>query len=228
MKKRYHSNQSIYQLNLYGRYSDHSNRSLRFSQRSVSEKISGELAKSSQKMSEMTISPLSEWGKEEAYDLKLTDEISENELKGFAFGCITSLAHLTQAGKQSIEQALTDTMERELTSFVSLVQESEEAQREFTEYYRWSKKLISTTQPLLGNSNAPADELTQLRAQVMQCAERSMGKKYRAESLRKRIDFLIESVSEYVASTGVELGMPKLVMKKVSKALRGVLTAVSK
>ena len=231
MRKRHHTNQSKYQFSLNG---SSSNRALRGyakgASRSISKKLASEqtqiekLAKTNQE----SIDPLSGWSKEEGYEMKLADEISQNELKGFAFSCIESLANLAQSGKQSIDQVLASLVSEKLTSFVNLAQERQQTKREFKEYVAWCKQFISSVQPLLSTPSGPAQEMGQLTTQVMQCAERSMCQKYRSEALGKRVNFLVGAVADYVANTGVEMGFPKPVMVKVSKSVNRALTAVTK
>ncbi|MGJ8655240.1 MAG: hypothetical protein ACSHX6_02230 [Akkermansiaceae bacterium] len=230
MKKRYHTLPARQQFSLNG---SASNRSLRGSLKGlgggVSEKLAksvpqdGNLAKSNQE----SIDPLAEWDKEEEYEMKLADEISENELKGFTFGCIESLANLAGTEKQSLELVLADVVAEKLTTFSKLAQESQAAKVEFKEYANWSKQFITSVQPLLKDAAGPAQEVKQLTTQVMQCAERSMCQKYRSESLAKRVEFLEGAVAAYVANSGLELGFPGSVMGSVAGAVKRALAKVA-
>lgn len=181
------------------------------------------LAKSSIK----SIDPLTKWQKEEEFEMKLEHEITENELNGFTFRCIEALANFSKSG-QSMQVMLTELVREKLISFMNLAEESQQAKVEFREYVAWSKQFIATVQPLLSASAGPAQEVSQLTNQVMHCAERSMGQKYRVSALRSRVDFLVESVANYVASTGAEMGLPKPTMDKVAVAVRRALIEAAK
>lgn len=222
MRKRHHTNQSKFQFSLNG---SSSHRALRAHTKGATRRVSKKLAKANQEVQE-GISPLAEWDKEDHVEMRLADEISENELKGFTFSCIESLANLAQSKNQSIEQTLVGLANDKLKSFVKLAQESREAKIQFKEYLAWSKQFISSVQPLLSHPSGPAQEVSQLNTQMMQCAERSMCQKYRSETLAKRVDFLVGSVAEYVANAGVEMGFPKLVMSQVATLVSRALVTL--
>ena len=226
MRKRHHTNQSKFQFSLnFSLNGSSSHRALRSHTKGAARSVSKKLAKANQEGQE-GISPLANWDKEDHVEMRLADEISENELKGFTFSCIESLASLAQSENQSIEQTLVGLANEKLESFVKLAHESREAKSQFKEYVAWSKQLISSVQPLLSNPSVPAQEVSQLNAQIMQCAERSMCQRYRSETLAKRVDFLVGAVADYVVNTGVEMGFPKLVMNQVGTLVSRALVTL--
>lgn len=230
MKKRYHTNHSRYQFSLNGASSNRSLRgSLKGGSRSVSEKLAHDLLGVDKlaKSNEGGMLSFGDLAKEEGFEVKLADEIAENELKGFAFGCIETLAGLAGSAKKDLIEALTALAKEKLTAFVSLVEESKEAKMEFKQYASWSRKFISSVQPLLEGATGPAQEVSQLTTQVMQCAECSMCHKYRSETLAKRVVYLEGAVAAYVAGAGMEMGFPEKLMGSVADQVKYALAGIA-
>ncbi len=191
--------------------------------RGISQNLVSE-AKSEEKLAQNAIVPLADWQKEEEYEMKLEDELSVNELNGFAFSCIVSLANLaTKGNSDSVDEVITKLVDTELVTYAELVKESKAARIEFREYAAWSKKFITSVQPLLGASTGPTQEVGQLTTQVMQCAERCMCQKHRVGALSKRVDFLVGAVASYVGKLGMEMGFPEAVMNKVAASVERAL-----
>jgi hypothetical protein len=223
MKKRYHTNQKNHKFSLNGSFSNRSHRGeVRLTPRGISQNLASEV-KLEEKLAQNSIAPLADWQKEKEHEMKLEDELSKNELNGFAFSCIESLANLATKknpdSAQSVDEVITKLVNEELITYTELARESKAAGIEFREYAAWSKKFITSVQSLLSDSNAPSQEVDQLSTQVMQCAERSLCQKYRSGALNKRVDFLVDAVASYVGNVGLEMGLPEAVMNKVAASV---------
>ncbi len=223
MKKRYHTNQKNSMFTLNG---SSSNRLQRKRTSGIPRGISQNLAMKAnpeKKLAQNTMTPLAKWQKEEEYEMKLEDELSKNELNGFAISCIESLANLATKknpdSTQSVDKVITRLVNAELITYTELARESKAAEIEFREYAAWSKKFITSVQSLLSDSKAPTQEVDQLSTQVMRCAERSLCQKYRSGALNKRVDFLVNAVASYVGNIGLEMGLPEAVMNKVAASV---------
>ena len=223
MKKRYHTNRSRFQFLLNG---TSSNRSLRNTLKGVNVTANAKLANISKK-SDNDLLSFTEGSFNEGEEIKLADEISENELNAFSFGCIESIAGLSGSKGKNVDQVLLGVVREKLVTFVNLAQESREAKVAFKEYMTWSKQFISGVKPLLESDLAPDQEVDQLHEQAVQCAERSMSQKHRSESLSKRVEFLEERVADYLIQLGIEMGFPETVMQSVGNRVRHALGVVS-
>lgn len=227
MKKRYHTNQKNNRFSLNSSYSNRVKSGyLGGTSRGISRKLANE-AKSEGGLAQNAIVPLSNWRKEEEDEMKLEDELTVNELNGFAFSCIVSLANLAAKGNSgsvhSVDEVITQLVDTELMTYAELVKESKAAKIEFKEYAAWSKEFITSVQPLLSASTGPTQEVGQLTKQVMQCAERCMCQKHRAEVLSKRVDFLVGAIACYVGKVGTEMGFPEALMGKVAASVKRIL-----
>ncbi len=223
MKKRYHTNRSRFQFLLNG---SSSNRSLRNSLKGVGVTANNKLANISKSSDSYLLSSCEDSFDDEE-ELKLADEISENELNAFSFSCIESVAGLSGSKDKNIDKMLIAVIRQKLGTFVNLAQERLEAEAEFRGYVVWSKQFISGVQPLLNSELAPVQEVNQLNEQAVQCAERSLCQKYRSETLSRRVGFLEGEVADYLVQLGVEMGFPESVMQSVGRRVRRALGVIS-
>lgn len=216
MKKRQHTRQIIYSYEING---SRSGRSLRSSTRSVSREMSDKLAssaKNAHNVAKEEINPMSQWLQEEETVLKLANEINENELKQFSFTCIEVLATLSDGEKPYLLEALIGAVEAKLPTYVKLSSESQQAKVDFKEQRENTKQFMSEL-------SAPASD-----AKVLECVQQTMCQKYRSESLTQRVAFLQTAVPDYMAKVGLQIGLPKALMQKVSKALTVALIKCAK
>ena len=235
MKKRYHTNQKNFLFSLTNAASSRSkNRNAKQVSRGFSKNLAFEDHSDGNLVKKKTLplSAIASWIKKEECEMKLADEISTNELNLFAFSCIESLANLAQQKKadfsRSINEALFQIVNSKLISFTKLVDESKAAKIEFRESVARSKELISSVQPLTNSSAGALQEMGQITTQMMECAERAMSLKCRSAALSRRVEFLVEAVSDYVGEIGSVMGLPKPLMDKVAKSVRGVLVEMAK
>lgn len=229
MKKRYHTNQLRNQFTLSGSFSNRSqSMHCHSNTRGVSRKLesSAEAPEKLAKSSTKNTANSNNFMEEDQYEMKISDEISTNELNSYTLSCIESLASLSKSDK-SIQEVLTSLVREKLTSFSELALEAQRARVEYAEYSAWSKQFVSTVQPLLSNASGPAQEVSELTNQVMQCVEHRMSQKFRLGNLLKRVDFLVEAVAISVGKAGTDMGLPKSVMNKVSLAVSRALRHVA-
>jgi len=154
---------------------------------------------------------MSEWSQEEDIELKLADEITNNELKQFSFTCIEVLATLSEDQKPYLVDTLIGAVEAKLPTYVQLVAELEQAKEDFKEQSKSAKEFMNNIQSLTNDVKA------------LECVQQTMCQKYRADNLARRVVFLQKEVPSYVATIGSQIGLPKALMENVSRALVSAL-----
>lgn len=176
-----------------------------------------------------TESPCSIWSNDQAYESSIEDELSGSELKTFSFRCIETLANLANFDKgQTIPQALENLIKEDFASLITLIKEYKVAKHEFNENKTWTKKFVSSIQPLIEANSGPAREIAQLTDQAVKCVERSLCSKYTVQTLKSRINTIIESAPKFVKDTGKELHLPEPVMDKIAKHVRQAFLTIAK
>ncbi len=223
MKKRYHINPT---KSLFSHLKSISNRAKNHKARQTSQGFSQNLVfgvKSEEKLAASShgSSLFSQY--EQEAEIKLEQEITIRELNGFAFSCLDSLASIKLENQTDIRQVIYDQLrsivKQKLGNFKKLAQESKSAATEFKVCAAQSRKLLSSVKE---------GEQDGINAEAMKCAERMLCQKYRAATLNRRLEFLIQAIPDYVAEVGTVAGLPKPVLNKVSNSVRDVLIDLTK
>ena len=231
MKKRFHINQYRDRFYLNNPHSRRSTRSA--CNKNGGGSIQGEV-KDVVKLDKLAeegknvVNSVENWAHNIEYTLKLADEISENELKIFYFGCIESISLLPSGSEEGVSEVLSSLAGEKLVTFVKLVEESREADVKFKECSAWTEQFVSSVQFLLQGKRGGDQEVEKLREQVQRCVERSMSQKLRSEALAKRVEFLEGAVAKYVVAAGVEMGFPETLMSNLAGRVKCVLSSLSR
>ncbi len=162
------------------------------------------------------------------YSMKLEDELTNRELKGFAFGCIESLTQLaSSATNQNIQTALVKLAQEKLTSFVALINERNEAKTEFKQFVKWSHKFAASAQSSFTSEMSIANDPKLPSQQTLQCVEQSMGAQFRMDALAERITYLTSAIPAFVNTAGEELGFPRPITQKIAQCVKKALSKIA-
>ncbi len=160
-------------------------------------------------------------------EVRLLDEVSENELKAFAFGCIESLAGLGGSGEVHAGEVLDVVVREKLGCFLDLLRLRGEVEVEAEAHSIWSEMHLASVKSSVLHASEYGDEMGDLSNQVMNCVTGGMMNEVRKYYLQKRIDCFLESVPEYVVGVGIELGLPESVMRDMGVLLRGRMSEIA-
>jgi len=225
MKKRYHTSPKRQLFSLNGALSHRAlNGSAKSMNRSVSLKLASELQTkpSNAHSAPQDIEDDTYFG----YEMKLEDEISEQEVRGFSLSCMEGLATLTANGSSGVKCILAEQVSDKLPSFVALCKEVSKAQEASEAYQLWVNEFAVNAQASLKNKFLPVEEQEQLQTKMVHVVMRSAELSLKHQTLDRRVSFLTAAVPAEIRKIGAELGMPEVVMEKVAHTLRRVLQSI--
>ena len=152
--------------------------------------------------------------------LRLQDEITTAELDRFATSLLKCL--MTDQREQAGEDPM-HAVTQYLPSYVKLKIEHQNAVEEKKEHFRFTKKLVRASEPLLNHQSVPESEKSGLLEISALAVEKMMQCKMRVTNLTRRIEFLEQEIPQHLHVHGNELGYSNELCEKIARLTRAVL-----
>ncbi|MCP5534687.1 MAG: hypothetical protein H7A51_00460 [Akkermansiaceae bacterium] len=153
--------------------------------------------------------------------LVLEDEISTDELNGFALCCIERLASADK--DQPLERLLAQAIEEKLPCYASLKAEFQASRHQHRSQHVWTKQMVEAVEPLLKSATVPVSGLQELSDLALHSVERTMQMQYRVDQLKRRLELIGEAAVQNLLKVGQEIGFPGELVRKLAKLTRSVL-----